>query len=347
MLARLIGVVCLVVLSASPTLAATSLGAYASYIYSETRAYEASRCSGNNVCPDFQYFLGNSYTFNYGQSAAFGQTGAQAFAPPSTESIIYAGASPTALWMRNDARFSVQTLKFGPIWTDFLGTPTTTNPIFERLKAGETFRSGSPEAQEYYDWLASDSTPYTGPLFQVAGFRAGVEVATTLLSLDEMDWDVDAGFRHGGQGANPPGGRADTIFGGGYATSGFTKFTLGSEFVDLDRLFILPLDGYDPFIPNSSFFQRNFILTGGVWWDRTAQYHCAYKVGRGDYCASQGQLVRVGVTPFGVPLPSPGNTPAAVPLPASLWLALLGMASLWGLGARPRRRMAAQRICAV
>jgi len=301
------------------------------------QAYEDKVCAKG--CQDYQYFLASrdtiwDLTYGYGSPATeLGQTGPMSYAAPSSEAFLYPALGSTTLWLRHGARFSVQSLKFGPIWTDFLDSPVTSNPIAERIRAGEEFSYSSPEGREYYSWLASDSTPYTGPLFEVIGYRDGNKVATTLLSLDETAWDVAGGFRFGGSREQWPGG-STSVFSGGYVTKRSTTFHLDSEFADLDQLVIFAMDGYRPL--DSSFFQRNFAITGEASTDFSAKYHCSYKVDVGDYCAAQSHLLRVGVTPASGPLPQTGNSPATVPLPASLWLSALGLAALVSAG-RMRR----------
>ena len=303
------------------------------------QAYEDKVCASG--CQDHQYFLASqdtiwNSTYGYGNpSYGLGQTGAMAYAPPSSESFLYPALGSSTLWLRNGARFSVQSLKLGPIWTDFLNTPATSNPIAERIQAGERFSYSSPEGREYYSWLATESTPYTGPLFEVVGYRDGTAVATTLLSLGEAAWDVAGGFKHGGTREHWPGG-STSVFGGGYVTKGNTTFHLASQFVDLDQLVIFAMDGYRPLVPSTTFFQRNFAITGESAMYPSAIYHCTYKVDVGDYCAAQSHLLRVGVTPASGPLPPIGN-PATVPLPAGLWLSAVGLVVLVGVG-RLRRQ---------
>ena len=297
------------------------------------QAYEDKVCASG--CQDYQYFLASQdsiwrSTYGHGSpSYDLRQTGPMAYAPPSSESFLYPALGSSTLWLRNGARFSVQSLKLGPIWTDFLNTPANWNPIAERIQAGESFSYSSPEGREYYSWLATESTPYTGPLFEVIGYRDGTEVATTLLSLDVAAWDVAGGFKYHGSRSYWPGG-STSVFAGGYVTKGNTTFHLGPEFADLDRMEIFAMNGYRPLV--SSFFQRNFAITGESAIHPSALYHCSYKVDVGDYCAAQSHLLRVGVTPASGPLPQSGNTPATVPLPASLWLSVVGLVALVGVG---------------
>ncbi|MCA8881391.1 MAG: VPLPA-CTERM sorting domain-containing protein [Rhodobacteraceae bacterium] len=177
-------------------------------------------------------------------------------------------------------------------------------------------------AREFSDWL-SEWRPYTGPLFDVLGYRNGSVVSRTQLSLGESKSDVWDFSNYRGPG----------YYWESYAqTKRPTKFDLGQAFEDIEFLEIMPLGAFTyrggSYFPG---FAGAFPHNQWSYYSKYSTFGLPYSCPEfydSSICYVEGQISRIGVAP------NRAGSPQVIPLPASF--ALLGGA-LIALGAGFRR----------